>query len=186
MTDSNLRTNNHVVEYPKSAEANYVLGLLFIAYTFSFLDRQVLGVLIGPIKEDLQITDFEFSLLQGVAFALLYAVMALPFGRMADTRNRKTIMSLGVFFWSLMTIGCGMAKNFTQLFVMRMGVGVGEATLSPSAYSTITDSFPRQKLTRSMAIYKAGTVFGSGLALVFGGKLYEYYSTIDNLSIPII
>ena len=185
MTDSNLSTKN-VGEYPKSSEANYVLGILFIAYTFSFIDRQVLGVLIGPIKEDLQITDFEFSLLQGVAFALLYAVMALPFGRMADTKSRKTIMSLGVFFWSLMTIGCGVAKNFTQLFVMRMGVGVGEAALSPAAYSTITDSFPRKKLTRSMAIYKAGTVFGSGLALVLGGKFYEYYSTIENLSIPLI
>ena len=107
-----------------------MLGLLFLAYVFSFIDRSVLGVMVGPIKQDLQLSDFEFSLLQGAAFAILYSVMSVPFGRMADAKSRKWIMAAGVFSWSLMTIGWGLAKNFWQLFIMRMGVGVSEATLS--------------------------------------------------------
>ena len=173
-------------QYPGALEANYVLGLLFLAYTFSFIDRQVLGVLVGPIKADLQLSDFQFSLLQGSAFAIVYCLMALPFGRLADAHSRKLIMALGVFFWSLMTIGCGLAKSFTQLFVMRMAVGAGEAALSPAAYSTITDSFSRDKLTRAMAFYKAGTIAGGGLALILGGKLYEYYASVDGLSLPLL
>lgn len=176
----------HIDDYPSSREANYVLGLLFLAYAFSFIDRQVLGVMVGPIKEDLALSDFQFSLLQGAAFAILYSVMALPFGRMADTKNRKLIMAMGVFGWSLMTIGCGLAKNFTQLFVMRMGVGVGEAALSPAAYSTITDSFPREKLTRALAIYKAGMLVGGGLALLLGGIIYDYYASIPDLSMSLL
>lgn len=173
-------------DYPSSVEANYVLGLLFLAYVFSFIDRSVLGVMVGPIKQDLQLSDFEFSLLQGAAFAILYSVMSVPFGRMADAKSRKWIMAAGVFSWSLMTIGCGLAKNFWQLFIMRMGVGVGEATLSPAAYSTITDSFPRAKLTRALAIYKAGMYVGGGLALGLGGALYDYFASVPNLSLPLI
>jgi MFS family permease len=183
---SGAEENQKTDEYPNSGEANYILGLLFLAYAFSFIDRKVLGVLIGPIKEDLELSDFQFSLLQGAAFAILYSVMALPFGRMADAGNRKFIMAIGVFGWSIMTISCGLAKNFVELFVMRMGVGVGEAALSPAAYSTITDSFPRQKLTRAMAVYKAGAVVGGGLALVLGGVIYDYYAAIPDLSFPLL
>ena len=136
-------------EYPSSGQANYLLGLMFLAYVVSFIDRQVLGVLVGPIKADLDLSDFQFSLLQGAAFAILYSVMAIPLGRLTDTKNRKLIVAIGVFGWSLMTVGCGMAKNFGQLFVMRMGVGVGEAALSPAAYSMIADSFTREKTDAS-------------------------------------
>ena len=146
----------------------------------------MLGVLVGPIKADLDLSDFQFSLLQGAAFAILYSVMAIPLGRLTDTKNRKLIVAIGVFGWSLMTIGCGMAKNFGQLFVMRMGVGVGEAALSPAAYSMIADSFTREKLTRAMAIYKAGLYVGGGLALVLGGYIYDYYDAIPGLSFPLL
>ena len=173
-------------EYPSSGQANYLLGLMFLAYVVSFIDRQVLGVLVGPIKADLALSDFQFSLLQGAAFAILYSVMAIPLGRLTDTKNRKLIVAIGVFGWSLMTIGCGMAKNFGQLFVMRMGVGVGEAALSPAAYSMIADSFTREKLTRAMAIYKAGLYVGGGLALVLGGYIYDYYDAIPGLSFPLL
>ena len=173
-------------EYPSTGQANYLLGLMFLAYVVSFIDRQVLGVLVGPIKADLQLSDFQFSLLQGAAFAILYSVMAIPLGRLTDTKNRKLIVAIGVFGWSLMTIGCGMAKNFGQLFVMRMGVGVGEAALSPAAYSMIADSFTREKLTRAMAIYKAGLYVGGGLALVLGGYIYDYYDAIPDLSFPLL
>ena len=173
-------------EYPSSGQANYLLGLMFLAYVVSFIDRQVLGVLVGPIKADLALSDFQFSLLQGAAFAILYSVMAIPLGRLTDTKNRKLIVAIGVFGWSLMTVGCGMAKNFGQLFVMRMGVGVGEAALSPAAYSMIADSFTREKLTRAMAIYKAGLYVGGGLALVLGGYIYDYYDAIPGLSFPLL
>ena len=173
-------------EYPSAGQANYLLGLMFLAYVVSFIDRQVLGVLVGPIKADLELSDFQFSLLQGAAFAILYSVMAIPLGRLTDTKNRKLIVAIGVFGWSLMTIGCGMAKNFGQLFVMRMGVGVGEAALSPAAYSMIADSFTREKLTRAMAIYKAGLYVGGGLALVLGGYIYDYYDAIPDLSFPLL
>ena len=190
MSESKLVTDDKSIpraaEYPSTGQANYLLGLMFLAYVVSFIDRQVLGVLVGPIKADLQLSDFQFSLLQGAAFAILYSVMAIPLGRLTDTKNRKLIVAIGVFGWSLMTIGCGMAKNFGQLFVMRMGVGVGEAALSPAAYSMIADSFTREKLTRAMAIYKAGLYVGGGLALVLGGYIYDYYDAIPDLSFPLL
>ena len=180
------KSMGRAAEYPSTGQANYLLGLMFLAYVVSFIDRQVLGVLVGPIKADLELSDFQFSLLQGAAFAILYSVMAIPLGRLTDTKNRKLIVAIGVFGWSLMTIGCGMAKNFGQLFVMRMGVGVGEAALSPAAYSMIADSFTREKLTRAMAIYKAGLYVGGGLALVLGGYIYDYYDAIPDLSFPLL
>lgn len=174
-------------DYPGALEANYVLGLLFITYTFSFIDRQVLGVLVGPIKTDLALSDFQFSLLQGAAFAILYSIMALPFGRLADAGNRKWIMSIGVLGWSIATVGCGLAKSFWSLFSMRMAVGVGEAALSPAAYSTITDSFPTEKLTGALSTYKAGAIVGGGLALALGGAMYDYFASIEGgLVLPLM
>lgn len=172
-------------DFPAPLQANYALGLMFAAYILSFIDRQVLGVMIGPIKADLNLSDFQFSLLQGAAFAILYSLAALPFGRWSDTGSRKVIMGAGVFGWSLTTIGCGLSKSFPQLFVMRMAVGVGEAALSPAAYSTISDSYPRHKLPRAMAIYKSGMIVGGGLALILGGRVYDYYAAIEGLSLPL-
>lgn len=170
--------------YPGALSANYALGLMFAAYILSFIDRQVLGVMIGPIKADLHLSDFQFSLLQGAAFAILYSIAALPFGRWSDTGSRKVIMGSGVMFWSLTTIGCGLSKTFPQLFAMRMAVGVGEAALSPAAYSTISDSYPLRKLPRAMAIYKSGMIVGGGLALILGGRTYDYFASLDALSLP--
>ncbi len=185
-TTPSARSGGISEDYPGSLEANYVLGLLFVTYTFSFIDRQVLGVLVGPIKTDLALSDVQFSLLQGAAFAILYSVMALPFGRLADAGSRKWIMSIGVLGWSIATVGCGLAKSFGALFTMRMAVGVGEAALSPAAYSTISDSFPKEKLTRALSIYKAGALVGGGLALALGGALYDYFSAVDNLVLPVL
>ena len=101
-------------QFPAALQANYALGLMFAAYILSFIDRQVLGVMIGPIKADLQLTDFQFSLLQGAAFAVLYTIAALPFGRWSDIGNRKVIMGAGVLGWSLTTIGGGLANRHAQ------------------------------------------------------------------------
>lgn len=162
-------------------KSHYVLGLLFATYAFSFIDRQILGVLVGPVKADLDITDFQFSLLQGAAFALLYSVVGLPLGRLADRASRKKIIGIGVLVWSFATAGSGIARNFTQLFAMRMLVGAGEAALAPAASSIITDLYPRDKLTTAMSIFKAGVVVGSGMALILGGRLYDYFTTFGQL-----
>lgn len=163
--------------------SHYVLGLLFVTYAFSFIDRQILGVLVGPVKADLGITDFQFSLLQGAAFALLYSLVGLPLGRLADSGTRKTIIGVGVLLWSFATAGSGFARNFYQLFAMRMLVGAGEAALAPAASSIITDLYPREKLTAAMSIFKAGVVVGSGMALVLGGRLYEYFDGLGQLTL---
>ena len=164
--------------YPGLATANYTLGLLFVAYIFSFIDRQILALLVGPIRADFGITDFEYSLLAGAAFALLYAFAGLPLGRLADRYSRRLIVSGSVFFWSIMTVSCGFTKNFTQLFLARMGVGAGEAGLSPPAYSLILDSFRPQHVGYAMSFYKLGVKIGAGLALVIGGVLYDFYASL--------
>ena len=172
--------------YPGLGAASYALALLFIAYIFSFIDRQILSLLVGPIREDFGITDFEFSLLQGAAFAVIYTFAGLPLGRLADRYSRRLIISGSVLFWSLMTVACGMTRNFGQLFVARMGVGVGEAGLSPAAYSLILDSFRPQHATYAMSFYKLGVKIGAGLALVIGGVLYDFYASIGTVTIPIL
>ena len=103
----------------------YVVFVLIVAYTFSFIDRQILTLLVGPIRETLQISDTQISLLHGLAFALFYSIMGIPIGRMVDSRKRTTIIAGGIAVWSLMTAVCGLAQNFIQLFLARIGVGVG-------------------------------------------------------------
>ena len=112
----------------------YIVSLCMVAYIFSFVDRQVITLLIEPIKADLGISDTQFSLLHGLAFAILYATAGIPIAKMADTRSRPAIIAVGIFVWSLATALCGLAKSFVQLFIARMAVGVGEAALSPAAW----------------------------------------------------
>ena len=154
----------------------YAISVLTVVYTFSFIDRSILSLLVGPIRDHLQITDTQFSLLHGLAFAIFYTVLGIPIGRMADRYNRRNIIAVGVFVWSLATAGCGFARNFIQLFLARVWVGVGEAALSPSAYSLIADMFPREKLGRALGIYSSGVYFGLGLAFLIGGNAIEWIS----------
>ena len=113
-----------------------------VCYTISFIDRQILSLLVAPIRADLGISDTQMGLLGGLAFAIFYSVLGVPFGRMADSYSRRNIIAAGVFFWSLMTAVCAVARSYTSLFLARMGVGVGEATLGPAAFSMISDYFP--------------------------------------------
>ena len=133
-----------------------------VAYIFSFIDRQVIALLVEPIRADLQISDTQFSLLHGLAFAIFYAIMGIPIARLADTKSRPLIIAVGVFFWSIATAACGLTRNFWQLFIARMGVGVGEAALSPAAYSMITDLFPKSKLGLALGVYSVGSFLGAG------------------------
>jgi len=175
-----------VDDYPTLASANYGLSLLFSAYVLSFLDRQILSLLVGPIRETLQITDSQYGLLMGSSFAIMYAVAGLPLGRLADRFSRRAIIAGSVLFWSLATCAGGLSKSFAQLFASRMGVGAGEAGLAPAAYSLISDSFQPKHFGYAMATYKLGVKMGGGLALLIGGVLYDYYDSLDTLAFPII
>src|SRR5262249_48290366 len=153
------------------AYAWYVLTVLTAMYTLSFMDRQVLGFLVGPIKRDLQISDTRVALLGGLAFALFYTFLGLPLGRYADSGNRKNLASLSVLVWSFFTAGCAGARSFTSLFLARMGVGIGEAGLSPCAYSMLTDTFPKERLGLALSIYYFGNILGSAMAQILGGTI---------------
>jgi MFS family permease len=157
------------IPYPAAGQSWYLVTVLMVFYIFSFIDRQIISLLVTPMKRDLGITDTQVGLLSGLAFALLYTLLGIPIGRMADRFNRKTIIAAGVVVWSVMATFCGLARNWWQLFAARVGVGVGEAALSPAAYSMITDSFPREKLGRAFSIYNLGIAIGSGVALLVGG-----------------
>jgi MFS family permease len=155
--------------YPSSFAAWYSVAVLMLMYIFSFIDRTTISLLVEPMKRDLHISDTQIGMLQGLAFALLYTFLGLPIARLSDRYSRRAIIAGGVFIWSIMATLCGLARSATQLFVARVGVGVGEAALSPAAYSIITDSFPLSKLGRAFGVYNIGITIGAGTAFLVGG-----------------
>ncbi len=140
-----------------------------LMYIFSFIDRTTISLIVEPMKRDLQISDTQIGMLQGLAFALLYTFLGLPIARLSDRHSRRAIIAAGVFIWSIMATLCGLARTAMQLFIARIGVGVGEAALSPAAYSMITDSFPRSKLGSAFGVYNIGITIGAGIAFLVGG-----------------
>ncbi|WP_339348274.1 MFS transporter [uncultured Sphingomonas sp.] len=157
---------------PVSARYPLVLvAALMVALALSFVDRQILALLVEPIKTDLRISDTTFGVLQGLAFALFYIGFGIPLGRMADRGNRRNLIVVGILLWSVATIACGTAGSFAALFAWRAGVGIGEAALSPAAYSMITDAVPKRRLSLALGAYNMGVYLGSGLALLVGGAL---------------
>lgn len=146
----------------------YVVVICMVAYILSFVDRQILSLMIEPIKADLMLSDTQFSLLQGLAFSLFYAIMGLPIAALADQKSRIKIIATGIAFWSLATAACGLSKNFIQMFIARLSVGAGEAALSPAFYSIVADLFPKDKLGRALGVYAIGAFIGSGLAFLIG------------------
>lgn len=169
-----------------SLYAWYVVAVLMLAYTFSFVDRQILSLMVGPIRRDLGISDTGFSLLSGFSFAVFYTLMGIPLGRYADNHSRRNLVVVGILFWSLMTTLCGLARQFWQLFIARMGVGVGEAALSPAAYSLISDYFPKDKLGKAISVYGTGIYLGAGMAFIVGGLVIEWLSNTPPLEIPVL
>lgn len=164
----------------------YVVGLLTLANVSSFLDRQILALLVAPIKRDLNLSDTEVSLLMGLSFALFYTVFGIIIGRFADRMNRRNIIMVGIALWSILTAFCAGIQTYSQFFLARMVVGVGEATLSPSAYSIITDYFPKHKLATAMSVFTMGIFLGSGLALAIGSVLVANLPAMGTLHIPIL
>jgi MFS family permease len=158
-------------ELGKADVGGRVLGILLLAYIFNFIDRQIIGILAGPIQEDLKLSDTQLGLMGGLAFALFYTGLGIPIAWLADRKSRVNIVAFSVALWSLFTALCGLAQNFWQLFLARMGVGVGEAGGVAPSYSLIADSFPPEQRSRALAIFSFGIPIGSALGIFFGGGL---------------
>jgi MFS family permease len=163
-----------------------VVIVLTLAGTVSFIDRQILGMMVGPIRRDLGISDTQMGLLMGLPFAILYGLASLPMARLADRYVRKSIAAAGVFAWSLMTALSGLAGSYYQLFLARMGVGIGEASLSPAAFSMLTDYFPRRQLALATAIFASAPFLGNGLANIVGGAVVESLESVPRITIPVL
>jgi len=152
----------------RSASTWYVLAALVVAYAFAHLDRQIVSLLVEPMKRDLHLSDTQISLLQGFVFALFMAAAGLPIGRLVDTGRRTAVLAAGILTWGLATTGCGFVASFASLAVLRMGVGAGEAVLTPSAHSIIAEAAPAKRLGLAMGIFGIGSYVGAGLAFVLG------------------
>lgn len=174
------------VAWPAPARAWYLVAVLMLAYVLSFVDRVILGLLVGPIRADLGISDTQMSVLYGFGFAIFYTTLGLPIAWLADRYDRRKLIAAGILVWSAMTAACGLARNYAELLLARIGVGVGEAALSPAAYSMIADSFPEQKLGRALSVYTIGLPMGVGLALVIGGFVVQLVSTAPTYALPLV
>ena len=174
------------METVSPARAWLTVALLLLFSTVSMLDRQIIWLLVDPIKADLHISDTQVGLLQGFAFALFYSVAGLPIGWAVDRFSRRLILFLGLAFWSLSTVFCGLAHGFSQLFAGRTAVGVGEATMSPVAVSLIGDLFPPDSVGKPMGVYSASYSLGTGLALGVGGVIVSRFSQQVSVHLPVV
>ena len=157
------------------AYANYVLAVMFLAYVFNFIDRQIISILLEPIKEELGVTDTAMGFLTGTAFAMFYATLGIPIARWADVWVRRSIIAIGTAIWSVMTAASGLAQNFLQMSIARIGVGVGEAALSPPAHSLLADYFPVERRATALGIYSMGIHIGILFGVIAGGWLEEFW-----------
>nr|WP_254447819.1 MFS transporter [Sphingomonas sp. ID1715] len=151
------------------------LFLLTLTYFFSYMDRQILSILLEPIRADLKLSDTQLGLLTGLAFAVFYATLGIPVARLADRGNRRNIVAISLAVWSLFTALCGLAQNYVQLLLARIGVGVGEAGSSPPSHSMIADLYPPDRRAGAMAVYTSGVVLGGGFGTMIGGYLAHEY-----------
>ena len=160
-----------------SSYAWYALFVLVIVYIVNFVDRQILSILVGDIKRDLGVSDAQIGFLYGTAFAVFYALFGIPLGRLADSWYRGRLMAIGLAFWSSMTAFSGFANSFAMLAAARVGVGIGEASASPAAYSMISDNFPKERRATALSIYSSGLYIGGALSLPIGGLVVSRWTT---------
>ena len=161
--------------YSSPKSSYYTLGLLTIVYSFNFIDRQLLAILQESIKADLALSDSQLGLLTGFAFAVFYVTAGISIARWADQSNRRNIIALAVFVWSFMTAISGLAQNYVQLLLARVGVGIGEAGGSPPSHSIISDIFPPHRRASAISFYSTGVSFGILFGFLFGGWLNEFF-----------
>ncbi|MFC1494500.1 MFS transporter [Thermodesulfobacteriota bacterium] len=182
---NNVGTFNVNPEYPAAGYAWYVVIILYLTYTLSFVDRAIINFLVEPIRADLLINDFQFSLIQGLAFTVTYSIMGIPLGRLADSRTRRGQLAAGIALWCGMTVLSGKADSYWALFLTRMGVGVGEACLVPCAYSLIADYFPQEKRALPLNVFSGAIMFGALVSPVVGGLISEYAFNAGPMEIPV-
>ncbi len=172
--------------YPSAGRAWYLVILLTLAYVLSFVDRYILGLLVEPIKADMALSDTQIGLLLGPAFAIFYATMGLPLGWLADRWRRTWLVGIGVALWSAATVASGLARNFWHMFLARMSIGVGEATLSPCTMSIIADSFPPARRGKPIAVYTAALSIGAGVASLIGATVLVWAKGAPDLAFPLV
>src|SRR5689334_10229993 len=171
---------------PSAGYAWWVVIALTAIYTLSFVDRTILGLLVPSIKRDLAVSDTEIGVLQGLAFSVFYTLMGLPLGRVADRWNRRNLIVAGILVWSFFTTMSSVAKSFVLLFLTRIGVGVGEASLSPAGYSMLSDYFPKQKLGTAISVFYMGVFIGSALAQLVGGTTIDMLARTPFVTVPVL
>jgi len=172
--------------WPARGYSWYVVLVLSLTYAVSFIDRQVINLLVESLREDLDISDGQIGMLQGLAFGVFYTLLGIPIGRLSDRLNRRNIIVAGAGFWSLATCACGLAGTFGQLFAARVGVGVGEGALSPAAMSIIGDYFPAERRPLALSVYVMGTSFGAGIALIVGGFVVSWVTGHGAFDVPLL
>lgn len=175
-----------VAEFANSSRryAWYVAGLLTLTQVVSYIDRFLPSLLIQPIKADLGLSDFQVGLLLGPAFGIFYVFVGIPIGWLADRRSRRAILGIGISIWCAMTAAAGLVRGFWPLFVARLGVGLGEATVAPCSISLISDYFPRERRNRALSLFMAGTFLGAGSAFLFGGPVVHWIAALPPLDLP--
>ena len=173
-------------DFPPPRYAWYVVGVLALANTSAFIDRQILGLLVGPIRRDLGITDTQMGVLYGLAFALFYTLLGIPIGRAADRASRRAIIATGIAVWSVMTALCGIARTYDQLLLARFGIAIGEAALAAPALSLIADYFAPNRRATAFSVYTIGVYLGAGLANLVGGAVLSRLDGTATVVWPII
>jgi len=164
----------------------WALVLLTSTYTFSFIDRQIINLLVDPIRTDLSLSDSQVSFLQGLAFVLPYVILSIPLGRVVDRANRIRVLVVGILFWTISCVSCGLAKNFWQLGAARMGVGAGESSVTPASWSLLADYFPEDKRALPVSIFLMGPYLGAGLSLILGAEVVGWASGLGSIELPLI
>ncbi|MCY1672940.1 MFS transporter [Novosphingobium sp. SL115] len=172
--------------WPSPRQAWFAAGMLALANTLAFVDRQALALLVQPIKDDLGVSDTAMSLLYGLSFTMFYVLVGIPVARLADRANRRNIVAGAIFIWSVATALCGVARSFTTLFIARIGVGAGEGGLGPAAYSILSDYFPKDRLPAAMGVYQMGIYAGGASALLLGGLLSTVVPPSSDVVLPLL
>ncbi|MCY4268787.1 MAG: MFS transporter [Gammaproteobacteria bacterium] len=183
---NNQAAVSHPPQYPPPSRAWLLVTLLTIAYVVSFVDRYILSLLIDPIKADLGLSDFQIGILLGPAFGIFYATIGLPLGYLADRTRRTWIVAAGVSIWTMATALSGLARNFAQMLVARVSVGIGEAALSPCAMSLIADSFPEERRGKPIAMYSSALSVGAALAALLGSAVLFWTNSAGNITLPLV
>lgn len=162
-----------------------MVGLLLLLYIFSFIDRSIITMMVVPLERDLGLSDFQLSLLMGPAFGIFYVICGLAMGWLVDRFSRRWIIAIGVFIWGIATTVCGLVGSYGQLFTARMGVGVGESTLTPAAHAMMAETFPPKRLATAFSVFTLGAVLGGGIATIVGGWVVHLVTNVDRIALPL-